>query len=245
MIRVADIFAFLDEKAPLATAEPWDNPGLLVGQKEAPVRTVLTALDITPDVVRQAGEAGAQLIVAHHPVIFHPLSRLPAGHPAALLAAAGISALCWHTNLDKAPGGVADTLAAALELTDVAAPDGYVRIGRLPQRCEPAVFTAKVNEQLRTRCRGCSGTRPVETVAVFGGALDEESLPAMAAADAVVFGECKHHVRLELARSGQTVCEAGHFATEQAIAGVLADWLREAFPQLTVVTARERAPFIG
>ena len=243
MITVQTIFDFLQQKAPLSLAEPWDNPGLLAGDGARPVRRVITALDVTPDVIRQAVADGAELIVAHHPVIFTPLHALPADHPAYLLAQHSLAALCWHTNLDVAAGGVADTLAAAFGLTGVTAADAYTRIGTLPRAMTPLELAGTVNRTLHTRVRGCCGAGPVRTLAVFGGALDENSLPRLLQADAMVFGECKHHVRLLLARSGKTIWEAGHFATEHAVSSVLAGWLREAFPELCVTVAEERAPF--
>lgn len=243
MIRVQDILDFLNAKAPLDTAEPWDNAGLLVGDAATAVQTVVTALDITPQVIRFAQQTGAQLIVAHHPVIFAPLRTLSAQHPAYLLANSGICAVCWHTNLDQAAGGVADTLAAQLGLRCVQAADGYVRIGTLETPLSPADFVKHLNTALHTQARGCRGNAPVSRVAVFGGALDEASVGHLLQADAVVFGECKHHVRLEFVQSGKTVCEAGHFATEHAISAVLCDWLQQAFPSLTVVRAPEQAPF--
>ena len=75
---------------------------------------MLTTLDITPAVVREAVENDCQLIVSHHPVIFHPLRTLAADDVPALLMKNGISAICMHTNLDAAPGGVNDTLCDIL-----------------------------------------------------------------------------------------------------------------------------------
>lgn len=242
-MTVQDVLQLLEQKAPLETAESWDNAGLLVGDATAEVQRVLVALDITAEVVRQAKTVGAQLIVAHHPVIFAPLHTLPSGHPAYLLAQAGIGAVCWHTNLDKAAGGVADTLAAQLALQSVVKADGYTRIGRLPAPLSPAQFVGLVQDTLHTRVRGCLGQGAIETVAVFGGAIDEQSLPALLSADACLFGECKHHVRLLCRESGKTVCEAGHFASEHAVVEVLCTWLREAFPTLSVQAAEETAPF--
>ena len=228
-MTIQDILALLEQKAPLATAESWDNPGLLVGNADTQVKTVLVALDITPDVVRQAKQLGAEVIVAHHPVY--------------LLAQHGIAAVCWHTNLDQAQGGVADTLARKLDLQEAEKADGYTRIGRLNQPMTPEQFVRLVESALHTRVRGCLGQQPVSTVAVFGGALDEASLPLLLSADACLFGECKHHVRLLCRESGKTVCEAGHFASEHAVVEVLCTWLREAFPSLAVQAAEETAPF--
>ena len=121
MTTIREIQAFLQQKAPFETAEEWDNAGLLAGDPDTAVTGILLTLDITPQAVDFAADNGFGLIVSHHPVIFHPLRRLePSGAPYAL-ARRGVAALCAHTNLDKAPGGVNDTLAVLLGLRDVQA----------------------------------------------------------------------------------------------------------------------------
>ena len=102
------IYGKLNSLAPFATQESWDNSGLLVGDPGAEVKTALVVLDITAEAVREAREIGAELIISHHPVIFRPLKKVESGSVVWELAQAGISAICAHTNLDKARGGVND-----------------------------------------------------------------------------------------------------------------------------------------
>ena len=85
----------------------------------------MVTLDITAQSVRQAREKGAQLIVSHHPVIFHPLKRLLSNSVPYLLAKKGIGAICAHTNLDMAPGGVNDCLALSWWKSDSRGWNGY------------------------------------------------------------------------------------------------------------------------
>ena len=87
--------------------------GLLVDAGR-PVDKVLTALDITAEVVQEAAAAGCQLVVSHHPVIFHPMAQITAEDVPAMLLQKGISGICMHTNLDATEGGVNDTLADLL-----------------------------------------------------------------------------------------------------------------------------------
>lgn len=112
-VTVQQILGLLQAVAPPALALDWDNVGLLV-DAGTPVDSVLTTLDITPAVVREAVENDCQLIVSHHPAIFHPIKSLHADDVPALLMKNGISAICMHTNLDAAPGGVNDTLCDIL-----------------------------------------------------------------------------------------------------------------------------------
>lgn len=112
----ADFYRALENIAPFSLAESWDNPGLLVGSGEQPVRRALVALDATPPVIAEAKEQGAQLLITHHPVIFHKLGSVPADSPVYQAIRAGLAVLCAHTNLDVARGGVNDVLAEILTL---------------------------------------------------------------------------------------------------------------------------------
>ena len=132
MTTIQEAFAFLNRLAPLGTAEEWDNVGLLVGDGCEPVQRLMVTLDITASAVHQAVRQGISLIVSHHPVIFEPLYCLSSDSIPYRLACHGIAAICLHSNLDRATGGVNDELAAVLGLRDVCpAPAGLARIGRL------------------------------------------------------------------------------------------------------------------
>ena len=78
MTTVQQIYEEMQRIAPLALAESWDNPGLLV-DCGGEVSRVLVTLDITPEVVEEAARKGCGLIVSHHPVIFSPLKKMSAG----------------------------------------------------------------------------------------------------------------------------------------------------------------------
>ena len=110
MITVRQVYEAMQAIAPLELAEHWDNPGLLVDCGGEVLR-VLAALDVTPETLEEAARKGCELIVTHHPVIFRPLKALsPADLPFRLVQR-GISAICMHTYLDAAAGGVNEVLA--------------------------------------------------------------------------------------------------------------------------------------
>ncbi len=104
-------------------AEPWDAVGLQVGAADVPVSGILVALDVTPQVLQEAELRGAQFILAHHPVIFEPLTRITSEDPVGSLVARALRQqvviYVAHTNLDSCPGGVNDTLAEALGLQGI------------------------------------------------------------------------------------------------------------------------------
>lgn len=114
MATVMDVYHFLDGKAPFSTQMSFDNAGFLVGRGDKEVHTILVALDITETVVEEAVQAGAELIVSHHPVIFFPAKHItdqdPSGRKLLALLEHNIAAICAHTNLDIAPGAASMTL---------------------------------------------------------------------------------------------------------------------------------------
>ena len=141
MPTVRDIEQALFALAPKELAMSWDNVGQLLGDPDLEVSRVLVALDITEAVADEAIERDCQLIVAHHPVMnckWLPVqtvrSDTPQGHLLLKLLRSGVSAVCMHTNLDIAEGGVNDRLAQALELIDpgpLGDPEGLCRMGTL------------------------------------------------------------------------------------------------------------------
>jgi dinuclear metal center YbgI/SA1388 family protein len=108
----------LEQIAPLGGAEEWDNVGLLIGDRAANVRKVMLCIDLTPEVLAEAVSEKVQMVMAYHPVIFKPVSRLtPEANEVVYQAARrGISVYSMHTALDVAPGGTNDVLADALGL---------------------------------------------------------------------------------------------------------------------------------
>ncbi len=127
---VRDVLSLLEDWAPAWSAEAWDRVGLATGRPQAPARRIWVALELDDALLDQALAAQVDLLLLHHPPIFKPLTDLRADRPATArllkAAAAGLAIVAAHTNLDAAPGGVNDVLAARLGLVDarVLAPAG-------------------------------------------------------------------------------------------------------------------------
>ena len=247
MTTVKDILEFLDTKAPLDTQLDFDNAGFLCGDAAAEVTRVLVALDITDGVVAEAAGFGAELIVSHHPVCFTPMKSVTTddltGRKFAAMLKGGISAICMHTNLDAAPGGVNDALCAALgaENLGLLAPehDTMSRLCRFAEPMEYADFLAHVKSALKANGLRCAG--PEKRVQLFGvcGGAGADFIPDAAArgCDAYITADVKHHQFLGADELGIALVDAGHFSTENVVVPVLAGWLRERFPALEVKIA--------
>lgn len=250
MPTVKDIYKAIDRIAPFDTALEFDNAGLLVEREDGEVKTVAVCLDITEETVNSAKNVGAELIVSHHPVIFSPLKKLNTASPVYMLAKADIAAICAHTNLDAAAGGVNDALAEALGMTDVTplsdGDDRYppmARMGFVPEMTADR-FAAYVKEKL-----GCGAVKyvpsngTVKKIAVCGGAGEEFIFAAMERdCDALVTGESKHHINLIAKQNGFGFYACGHFATEQVVKIRLADFIKSEFPELNVIVLDETDP---
>lgn len=244
MITVHQVEQKLFDWAPRQLAESWDNVGHLVGDPDREVRRILISLDITERVVQEAADGGFDLIVSHHPVMnctWHPVQTLRTddrqGRILTKLTENRISAICMHTNLDAAAGGVNEVLAQKLGLSDLKmlTEEKIGRIGTL--KCEiPLVeFTHSVIELL-----GCNGLRyvdagrPVHRVAVGGGACGCYIPQAIAAGcDTFVTSDLKYNDFLDT--EGLNLIDAGHFPTENVVCPALRDRLAEAFPAVDVL----------
>ena len=207
---------------------------------------ILVALDITEAVADEAIAENCQLIVSHHPVMnckWLPVQTVrqdtPQGHLLLKILRSGLSAICMHTNLDVAPGGVNDALAAALGLEDpgpLGDPEGLCRMGTLASPMPLQEFAKHVCRALQAngvRYAGDSG--PVRKVAVGGGACGNYEDAAIAAGcDVFVTSDLSYHQFLDAAGKGIRLIDAGHFPTENPVCTVLAEYLRGRFPGLTV-----------
>ena len=242
MPTIHDIESALYALAPKALAAEWDNVGLLAGSADREVRNVLVALDITEPVVDEAERMGVDLIVSHHPVIFHPVKgitdRDPSGRLLIRLVRSGTGAVCMHTNLDAVQGGVNDALASALGLQDAApvAEGGIARIGTLPETMALPGFLARVKNALRPNgIRYVDGGRPIRKVAAGGGACGDFLWEAAAlGCDAFVTADLKYNHFLDAGVLGLTVIDAGHFPTEDVVCPMVVRYLREKFPEVQV-----------
>ena len=241
------VLTVLQAYAPPALAADWDNVGLLV-DAQRPVTKIMTALDITPAVVAEAAANGCELVAAHHPVIFDPLKAIAADDVPALLLQKGISAVCMHTNLDAAPGGVNDVLAGLLGMPaerEIIA-EGCGRLGTLATPTTAATLAALCETKLGRGVHYVEAARPVQRLAVVsgaGGSFLAECIDR--GADCLVTGEAAHHIALLAKQKGIGLVVAGHWATEHPVAAALAAYLTEHLPGLIAAAAKsDTDPFL-
>ena len=247
-VVLADVVSALDTMYPPASAAAWDRVGLVSGDPDQPVRRIHFAVDPTQAVIEEARDAGADLLVTHHPLLLRGVSSVATtgakGRAVTTLIVADVALYCAHTNADVARPGVNDALAAAAGLGDDSRPlsqeDGQP-IGRVGELAEPMTlraFAMRLAAALPSTPVGLrvagdpAGT--VRRVAVMGGAGDDRFDDVRAAgADVYVTADLRHHPALEAREeaAGGTpyLIDAGHFATESLWLDLAAQRVVEAF----------------
>ncbi len=223
--------------APRRLAEEWDNPGLLLGDPAAEVKKIFVCLDVLDETVSRAIELDAQLIVAHHPLIFRAIKNvrfdLPLGKKISRLIKNDVAVFAAHTNLDSAAGGVNDVLARKIGLVDVKTfEEDELSLGRLGTLETPMTafdFARHVKTALNADNVRLvdAGDFPIKKVGLCGGAgADFIQKAKFFGAQAFVTGDVKYHEAQAAVESGIHVVDAGHFATEFPIVHELAEYLR-------------------
>ena len=239
-MKIRELYRKLSEYFPSELSCSWDNDGLMcASDSEREVKKALCALDVTESIVDYAIENGFDLIISHHPLIFHPLksvtdSTTPAKKVIKLIQN-GISVFSFHTRADCAEGGVNDTLASALALQNVKCfgEGGMGRIGELPAPCSIREFAEKVKKAVSAPYVNYAGEMTVQRVALLGGDGDDFVTSAKeAGADTYLSGDLSYNLMLDAPELRINLIEAGHFYTEKFIACRYAEILHGICPEI-------------
>lgn len=239
-ITVKDILDIIEQIAPAGLAEEWDNIGLMIGNPSAPVDGVLMGLDPTLSLLEEARSCGANLLITHHPFIFHPLKSVKLDSPEGIFVERAIryriNVVSCHTNLDSAVEGVSYSLARKLGLQDtvplVPHPDAdECGIGCIGKYREP-ISGGEFLDMLRAACSApwllATPNVPadISCVAVCGGSCSELAPVAFEkGAQVFVTSEVKHSTARWAEQVGLWIIDGGHFATENQVLSVFSDKL--------------------
>lgn len=237
MVTVSDVVAPMERYAPAWLAESWDHVGLQLGDNRQEVHRMMVTLDVRPETVAEAVDAGVDLIYAHHPAMFHAVKTfdlsVPQNQMYATILQHGITVYAAHTNLDSTANGMNDWLCAQLGLKDVAVliqPDasqqahikvehrtglyGLGRLGTLPRPLTAREFADYCEEHLNVpglRLITPDHDKMISRVAVLGGSGAGFYQDALAqGADAYVTGDVGYHTAHDMVAAGLTVVDPGH-----------------------------------
>lgn len=251
-VKIKEVLIALEEFAPLPLQEDWDNAGLQIGLTEAEVSGALLCLDVNEDIVDEAISKGCNLIVSHHPLLFHGLKQISDGDYVQRTVAKAIkndiSIISMHTNMDNARGGVNFKIAEKMGLTDIdffskkvvnGVECGSGVIGTLPKPMVSMAFVKMVKEAFGINCLACNGLlhRPISRVAICGGAGDfliDEAYKA--GADAFFTGEMHYHVYFGWEQRMQ-ICVGGHYESEHFTSEIFKQIINGKWSKLPVYEA--------
>ena len=242
-MTVKELYEKFDKRIPPSLSEEWDNDGLMCSpDTSAEVKKALLTLDVTEEIVDFAIERSYDLIISHHPLIFRPVSHISEDNHVARklikLINNGISVFSFHTRLDKVTGGVNDTLASRIGLSELEKfGEGELgRVGNLPREMELDEFLDIVKTSLSCdSVRFANGYNVVRRVALVGGdGKDFVSDAIKTGADTYLSGRISYNLMEEAAELGINLIEAGHYHTEAPVLDFLAELLSTYDMSLTV-----------
>ena len=239
-----DIIDIIESVAPLSTQAEWDNSGLQIGHNDADIASVLCCTDVTEAVVDEAIQKHCELILSHHPLLFHGLKTIQGltfqERVAEKAIRHGISIYSSHTPMDVYLHGVSGHMAQQLGVVDYQplTEEGYGVIGTLPKPLTPDELLAEVKDKFHTSA--IRYTQPVKkTVSriAFGGGACAEFLDTAVEqqADAFVSSDFKHHEFLQ-AEGRIMILDIGHFESEQFIKDIYSELLQDTPVRLTYAT---------
>lgn len=260
-MKVKDILGALEEFAPLALQDGYDNAGLQIGLAEdAEATGALLCLDVTEDVVDEAVLRGCNLIVSHHPLLFRPLKSITfddyVGRTIVKAIQHGIAVYAAHTNLDSAQGGVNFKIAEKLGLVApqwLSPKEAYLRgmayvtagegiIATLPTSLSEREFMERVKEVfgLKSLRVNYAQKKTISRVALCGGSGASLIPKAIEkGADAFITGEIGYH-RFFGYEKDILLLEIGHYESEQYTLEVLRDVLLKKDPTLPTLFSKTR-----
>ncbi len=240
-----ELISAVEALAPLSYAADWDNCGMQIDLENPQVEKVLIALEITTAVIDEAVEKGVDMILCHHPLIFHPVrtveyGQVPGRHIIKLIQN-GISVYSSHTSFDGAPGGNNDYIAEKIGLEQVQPltmmvgdreVSAFGRRGVFPEAISFEEVGLRLQKTLNLnnppRLVG-NPRKMIQSVALCTGAGGREEMDAALfnGCDLFLTGDLRHHDALDALELGLCLADAGHYGTEAIFIENIAPRLRE------------------
>ncbi len=252
-MKLKEIINIIEKNYPPELAYEWDNSGLFFGDLEKEINKVLVTLDITPQIIDQAIECSADLVLAHHPISMGGIKTLADGTMLSdMIINAVKNDICIysaHTNMDTAKNGINQKLAELFELEDVTVLEndkpyedcGLGRVGNMKEVMLLSDFCDLVKNKLNTPfVRVCADECKVRRIAVASGSCSEYVPAAIKkGADVIITADMKYHNCIEFVYDGIAIIDAGHFPTEN----IVKDMFKELLPDVEVVSAENEDIF--
>jgi len=240
-LKVEDIHRLMEKYAPSRYMESYDNVGLMVGDMDDEVTSILVALDCTMDVIEEAKSKRCNLVLCHHPLLFNKPSSITKGDllgkKIIKLISDKINVYSSHTNLDSVSGGLNDIVMKLLgfsktEVLDSIAEDSNSGLGRIASLSEPVQLSElceMVKESLGLASIRYTGRddKSISKIAVINGSGQSHFSEAVkAGAECIITGDTTYHYVSDMNEVGVGVIDAGHYGTEWPAVKVFANLLQ-------------------
>ncbi len=243
MVKCKNIIEFMEELAPCELAEEWDNVGLMVGEFDMPVRKAVAALDINDDVIEEAIEIKADMIITHHPFIFGSIKNINSGgvvgKRAIKLIKNNIAVYSAHTNLDIAERGTNGVLAEILELQNIKplmksidGVNGLGRIGELKQEMSFIEFALSIKRKIGLKNLIVTGDKEkiIKKIGLCAGQAagnDYMILAKESGCDAYITGDLRYHEAQFANNIDLCTIDITHYGGEVLVIPFLRDYLNK------------------
>lgn len=238
-MRLEKVIDAIEDICPITMAEEWDNCGFQLRCENEEIDKVLVSLEVTDEIVYEAMEINADMIVTHHPLIFNPILCVDyndiTGKHILKLAESEITVYSCHTNFDKLNGGNNDYLGKLLELDNISPFDngnGFCRMGNTPFAVTFAEFINRTSEilEIEKNFFNCVGdkTKILDKIGWCTGSGSEFILDAKnQGCDLFITGDVKYHSAQLAKELGICVLDIGHYGSEKIFTENMAEKLRE------------------
>lgn len=257
-MQCKEIMQVIEAAYPRSAALDFDNVGLLAGRAGKEVNRVYLALDATDAVIDRAIEAGADMLITHHPLIFSPMKRVTdedfIGRRVLKLIQSDIAYYAMHTNYDvlgmatlsEKILGIKNSQVLDVTMCEDGNEEGIGRVGDLEKPMTLEECCVYVKHKLKLGSLKVFGDMngTVSRLAVSPGSGKSAVAPAIAkGADVLVTGDIGHHDGLDAVEQGLAVIDAGHYGTEYIFIDDMKHFLEDKLPVLDVMTTPIIHPF--
>ena len=257
-MQCKEIMQVIEAAYPRSAALDFDNVGLLAGRAGKEVNRVYLALDATDAVIDRAIEAGADMLITHHPLIFSPMKRVTdedfIGRRVVKLIQSDIAYYAMHTNYDvlgmatlsEKILGIKNSQVLDVTMCEDGNEEGIGRVGDLEKPMTLEECCVYVKHKLKLGSLKVFGDMNgiVSRLAVSPGSGKSAVAPAIAkGADVLVTGDIGHHDGLDAVEQGLAVIDAGHYGTEYIFIDDMKHFLEDKLPVLDVMTTPIIHPF--
>ncbi|MBR1523505.1 MAG: Nif3-like dinuclear metal center hexameric protein [Lachnospiraceae bacterium] len=246
-MKLKDITGTLNELAPIQYSENWDNPGLLIGDEEKDIKKVYITLDATSDVIEAAHDMGADLILTHHPLIFHPVRRVSSddhvGKRIMRIISYGMSLFTMHTDFDVTCMGT--EAASMLDLIEIKILEpafgeeiGLGAMGYLKEDLTLGELAEKTKQSFdvdQVTVYGDLNDTIVKVAVLPGSGSSGINAACIEGCDVLITGDIGHHDGTDALEKGINIIDAGHYGIEKLFIGYMKLYLNKTLPELTII----------